>query len=52
MDYIDSPRHASYVEVHTYMHVLDELRRELGWAAPDEAFYEHLRQPATAASAA
>ncbi|HWE33504.1 MAG TPA: NAD(P)-binding domain-containing protein [Solirubrobacteraceae bacterium] len=52
IDYIDSPRHASYVEVHTYMHVLDELRRELGWPAPDEEFYEQPRTPATTATAA
>jgi hypothetical protein len=51
MDYIDSPRHVSYVEVHTYMHVLDELRRELGWPAPDEKFYEPPRTPATTTAA-
>jgi hypothetical protein len=42
MTYVDSPRHASYVEVHTYMHVLDEVRREFGWPAPDDAFYDAL----------
>lgn len=43
MTYIDSPRHANYVEVHTYMHVLDELRREFGWPAPDDTFYDGVR---------
>jgi hypothetical protein len=52
MSYIDSPRHANYVEVHTYMHVLDELRTEFGWPAPDDEFYDACRvttAPATAA---
>ena len=43
MEYIDSPRHANYVEVHTYVEVLASLRAELGWSAPDEEFYEGLR---------
>ena len=43
MTYVDSPRHANYVEVHQYMHVLDELRGRLGWAAPDDETYERLR---------
>jgi len=52
MHYIDSPRHASYVEVHTYMHVLDQLRQEFGWPALDDTFYEPLRVvPANAARA-
>jgi hypothetical protein len=44
MEYIDSPRHANYVEVHQYMHVLDELRDRLGWSAPSESSYEDLRR--------
>lgn len=52
MQYIDSPRHANYVEVHTYMHVLDEVRGEFGWPAPDDTFYEDLRaEPAQAKAA-
>jgi hypothetical protein len=43
MEYIDSPRHANYVEVHTYVETLASLRAELGWPAPDEEFYEGLR---------
>jgi hypothetical protein len=52
MSYIDSARHANYVEVHTYMHVLDELRRELGWPAPDDTFYESCRVTTPQAKAA
>jgi hypothetical protein len=44
MEYIDSPRHTNYVEVHQYMHVLDELRDRLGWSAPSESSYEDLRR--------
>ncbi len=43
MHYIDSPRHASYVEVHTYMDVLAEFRRELGWPEVDDSSYDSLR---------
>jgi hypothetical protein len=52
MQYVNSPRHANYVEVHTYMHVLDELRAELGWPAPDDTFYEGTRVAAAQAEAA
>jgi hypothetical protein len=48
MEYIDSPRHTNYVEVHQYMHVLDELRDRLGWSAPSESSYEDLRRRSTA----
>jgi cation diffusion facilitator CzcD-associated flavoprotein CzcO len=43
MEYLDTPRHANYVEVHTYMEVLEDLRRQFGWPAPDDSFYEELR---------
>jgi hypothetical protein len=48
MTYLDTPRHANYVEVHTYMHVLEQLREEFGWPAPDDGFYESMRATATA----
>lgn len=51
MTYLDTPRHANYVEVHTYMHVLEELRQELGWPAPDDGFYEGLRAASAASEA-
>jgi cation diffusion facilitator CzcD-associated flavoprotein CzcO len=44
MEYVDSPRHANYVETHTYQHVLRELFDEFGWAWPDEEFYADLRR--------
>jgi flavin-binding monooxygenase-like protein len=43
MRYVDSPRHANYVEVHQYMHVLEQLRRDFAWPELDERFYESLR---------
>jgi hypothetical protein len=48
MEYVDSPRHTNYVEVHQYMHVLDELRDRLGWSAPSESSYENLRRASIA----
>jgi Flavin-binding monooxygenase-like len=43
MDYIDSPRHANYVETHTYQHVLAELRESFGLDAVGEDTYTALR---------
>ncbi len=40
MQYIDSPRHANYVETHTYQHVLAEIREAFGWPAVDNAYFE------------
>jgi hypothetical protein len=40
MQYIDSPRHASYVETHTYQQVLAEIREAFGWPAVDNAYFE------------
>jgi hypothetical protein len=39
MTYIDSPRHANYVETHTFQHVMAELRERFGWAAPSDSSY-------------
>ena len=41
--YIDSPRHANYVEVGTYRRVLSEIREKFGWPDPDHGLYESLR---------
>ena len=43
MDYIDTPRHANYVETHTYQHVLAELRDSFGLDAVDENTHTALR---------
>lgn len=37
--YIDSPRHANYVDVAVYMRVLSEIRERFGWPDPDDALY-------------
>ncbi len=37
--YIDSPRHATYVDSATYQHQLAELRDRFGFADPDDSFY-------------
>jgi len=50
MEYLDTPRHANYVETHTYQHVLAELRERFGLPALDEHAYDSLRRelaPAT-----
>ena len=50
MAYIDTPRHANYVETHAYQHVLAELRDRFGLPALTEHSYDRLRrQPADAA---
>jgi hypothetical protein len=48
MDYIDSPRHANYVETHTYQHVLAELRDSFGLDAVDDDTHTALRGHAAA----
>jgi hypothetical protein len=45
MAYIDTPRHANYVETHTYQHVLAELRDSLGLPAVGEHSYDSPRTP-------
>jgi amino acid transporter len=43
MTYLDSDRHANYVEIETYTHYLADLRDRFEWADLDEATYEPLR---------
>jgi len=44
MTYVNSPRHANYVEVATYRRVLAELRGQFGWFDPDSHTYDALRR--------
>ena len=45
--YLDSPRHANYVETHTYQAYLASLRDRFDWPDPDEISYPApSRQPA------
>jgi len=46
--YIDSPRHANYVESHAYQQYLAEIRDRFGWPDLDENTYDDLRQAAPA----
>ena len=43
MNYVNSPRHANYVEVATYRRVLADLRARFGWFDPDMYAYDQLR---------
>ena len=42
--YIDSPRHANYVDVDVYRRVLSEIRERFGWPDPDDALYRVLEE--------
>jgi amino acid transporter len=42
-NYIDSPRHANYVDVAVYRRVLADLRERFGWPDPDDALYAPLK---------
>ncbi len=42
--YIDSARHANYVEAATYARTLAGLRRRLGWADPSDSSYQAMRR--------
>jgi hypothetical protein len=44
--YLDSPRHANYVESHTYQQRLAELRDAVDWPDLDERSYDRLRRQA------
>jgi amino acid transporter len=48
MTYVNSPRHANYVEVATYRRVLAEIRAQFGWFDPDPHTYDVLRAAKTA----
>lgn len=41
--YIDSPRHANYVESQAYQNYLAKLRDRFGWPDPDHSYYDGLR---------
>jgi amino acid transporter len=49
MTYVDSPRHANYVEVQTYRRVISETKAAFGWPDPGPATYEALRVRESAA---
>lgn len=43
INYVDSPRHANYVETHAYQSYLAELRGEFGWPALSDSYYDDYR---------
>ncbi len=51
VSYVDSPRHANYVDAATYQQALGDVRRRLGWPDPNETFFDDMRVAAQAASA-
>jgi len=51
MNYIDSPRHANYVDVDVYRRVLSEVREKFGWPDPDNSLYAPLLHAAPAPGA-
>lgn len=42
-NYVDSPRHANYVDVAVYRRILAERRERFGWPDPDDALYAPLK---------
>ena len=42
--YVDSPRHANYVDVTVYRRVLSEIRERFGWPDPTDELYQPLDQ--------
>jgi amino acid transporter len=40
--YIDTPRHANYVDAEVYRRILSEIRERFGWPDPDDALYQSL----------
>ena len=44
--YVDSPRHANYVDVTTYRRVLATIRERFGWPDPSDALYAPLDRDA------
>lgn len=44
--YVDSPRHANYVDVTTYRRVLADIRERFGWPDPSDALYAPLDRDA------
>jgi hypothetical protein len=51
IDYIDSPRHANYVESHTYQSYLADLRDRFEWPDLDHRYYDEVRPGAAAPTA-
>jgi hypothetical protein len=49
MDYIDSPRHANYVESHAYQTYLADMRDRFSWNDVDEKTFDDLAGSDTAA---
>ena len=43
--YIDSPRHANYVNADVYRRILSEIREQFGWVDSDHGTYDALKQP-------
>jgi cation diffusion facilitator CzcD-associated flavoprotein CzcO/amino acid transporter len=46
VNYIDSPRHANYVEVGVYRRTLAQLREKFSWPDPNNALYAPLKREA------
>jgi hypothetical protein len=42
MKYIDSPRHANYVDAPTFRRTLAEIRARFGWFDPTHSTYQSL----------
>jgi hypothetical protein len=51
IDYIDSPRHANYVESHAYQAYLADLRDRFSWNDVDEKTFDDLAASETTAAA-
>jgi amino acid transporter len=49
--YVDSPRHANYVNVAIYRSLLSEIREKFGWIDPGHSTYDPLRQSASTPAA-
>ena len=43
MTYVDSPRHANYVDVSIYRRVLSQVRERFGWPDPEDALYAPMK---------
>ena len=43
MNYVNSPRHANYVDAEAYRRTLYEIREKFGWPDPGPGTYESLR---------
>jgi amino acid transporter len=52
VQYVDSPRHSAYVEIHAYTGYLAGLRDRFGWPDLDEDSYAELRTDAVPGQAA